>query len=98
MTPTLPTQEQVDEVVRELAPDVVRVKLDHEENWFGDPVTRVYVILSDDAVRPERMGDVLRTVSDTLWDRLHLYEPGIHPHLRFRSQSEQEQLREARWE
>ncbi|MGA2214082.1 MAG: hypothetical protein ABSH31_12470 [Bryobacteraceae bacterium] len=37
MIATLPTQEQVDRIARELAPDVVRIRLNVRHDWSGEP-------------------------------------------------------------
>ena len=50
MISTLPTQDQVDQVVlRELAPDVVRIRMNVTRDWTDDPAIYFRVILSDEA-------------------------------------------------
>ncbi len=49
MIATLPTQEQVDRIAHDLAPDVVRIRLNIAQDWSGDPAIYFRVILSDEA-------------------------------------------------
>jgi hypothetical protein len=98
MTETLPTQEQVDQVARELAPDVVRIRLDVTEDWSGDPALYFRVILSDEASRREPLLAVTRLVRARVVEELRLEESDRYPYFRFRSESEQAKLREQLWE
>ena len=98
MITTAPTQEQVDHIARELAPDVVRIRLRLGEDWSNDPAIYFRIILSDEASQPGRLSEVVRTVRGKLNDSFNLWESDRIPYLRFRSQSEQEKIREASWE
>jgi hypothetical protein len=98
MIETLPTQEQVDQVARELAPDVVRIRLLVSEDWSGDPALYFRVILSDEASRREPLLAVTRLVRAKVAEELRLEESDRHPYFRFRSESEQAKLREPLWE
>jgi hypothetical protein len=98
MTATVPTQEQVDQIAQELAPDVVRIRCREDLDWYGDPALRFRVILSDEASQRPRLAEVARKVRTAVSDRLRLSESDRIPFFRFRSQSEQEKIREASWE
>ena len=98
MTASIPTQEDVDRIARELAPDVVRIRFRTGYDWIDGPAIYFRVILSDDASRRERLGKVGRMVRDRLSDSFRLWESERIPYFRFRSQSEQASIREASWE
>jgi hypothetical protein len=48
MTDTLPTQEQVDRVAKELAPDVVKIEMRRTRDHDGDRVLKFVAVLSDE--------------------------------------------------
>ena len=98
MTDTIPTQEQVDQIVRELAPDVVRIRFRADSDWSGDPAFHFRIILSDDASRRDRLPEVSERVSAKLFSALGLSWSGRIPYMRFRSVSEQAKMRDASWE
>jgi hypothetical protein len=98
MIATLPTQEQVDRIARELAPDVVRIRFKVAKDWSEDPAFYFRVILSDEASRRDRLADVTGLVREKLSDELRLAELDHISYFRFRSQSEQTTLRDTAWE
>jgi hypothetical protein len=98
VTGTLPTQGAVDEVARELAPDVVRIRVDVHEDWSGDPAIYFRVILSDEASREDRLTETTGRVSERLSDELRLDRLDHIPYFSFRSQTEQELMRDPKWE
>jgi hypothetical protein len=98
MIATLPTQEQVDSIARDLTPDVVRIRLSVRHDWSGEPAIYFRVILSDQASRRERLAEVTDRVSATLFDRLRLDSLEHFPYFRFRSQSEQATMQEKAWD
>jgi hypothetical protein len=98
MIATLPTQQQADRIARELAPDVVRIRLNVAQDWSGDPAIYFRVTLSDEASRRDRLADVTRLVREKLSDELRLDELEHISFFRFRSQSEQTTLRDPKWE
>lgn len=97
MTITAPSQEQVDRIARELAPDVVRVRFNAGQDWSDHPAVYFRVVLSDEAARRERLHEVTRRVRDRL-EELGLREAGILPYVNFRSASEQAHMREKIWD
>ncbi len=98
MIATLPTQAQVDRIARDLAPDVVRVRLNISHDWSNDPAIYFRVILSDEASQGDRLADVAGRVRSKLIDELRLDELDHISYFRFRSQSEQSELREKAWD
>jgi hypothetical protein len=97
MIATLPTQEQVDQIARDLAPEVVRIRWQAGQDWSEHPAIYFRIVLSDEASRPERLADVTGTVSTRLFDSLGLSESDRIPYFRFRSQGEQAKIGEAAW-
>jgi hypothetical protein len=97
MTATLPTQEQVDRIARELAPDVVRIRLDVKPDWTDDPALFFRVTMSDEASRRDRMWDATELVRARVIDELRLEDSDMHPYFRFRSHSEQAELQDPQW-
>jgi hypothetical protein len=98
MIATLPTQQQVDDLVRVLAPDVVRIRLNITRDWSDDPAIYFRVLLSDEASRPDRLAEVTGKVEATLSDRLGLANLDHFSYFRFRSRSEQVELQEKAWD
>ena len=98
MIAALPTQEQVDRIARDLAPDVVRIRLNVWHDWSEHPAIYFRVILSDEASRLDRLKDVAGRVRGRLFDELGLDNLDHLPYFRFRSQSEQAVLQEKSWD
>jgi hypothetical protein len=94
----IPGPEQIEPVVRRLAPDVVRVVLSDAPDWSGDPAIYVRVILSDEAVLKDRLAEVTAHVRETIYDELDLAHLDRIPYFKFRAASEQARLREKAWE
>jgi len=97
MIATLPTEEQVDRIARDLAPDVVRIRFNPDEDWAGEPAIYFRVVLSDEAVR-DRLREIARTVRDRMRDELQLLESGYFPYFRFRSESDQAKVANPKWD
>jgi len=97
MTATLPTQALVDRIARDLAPDVVRIRLDVTPDWTGDPALYFRVTLSDEASRRRPLLDVTGLVRAKVAEELRLEELDHHPYFRFRSYSEQAKLQDPAW-
>jgi hypothetical protein len=86
----------IHDVVRALAPEVVRVRYDVGEDWSGQWAIFFRVVLSDDAAR-RRLRDVANKVVTELGGRLDFPGMGVFPYHNFRSVSEQAALREEAW-
>lgn len=94
----IPGPEQVEAVVRKLAPDVVRVVLRDTEDWTGDPALYIHVLLSDESVKEGRLFEAAEHAEKVIRDELRLDDLERFPYFRFRSVSEQAKLREKSWE
>ena len=99
MTTTLPTQEQVNQIVAELAPDVVRIKMDVATDWAGEPAIYFHGILSDEAGSGERRRATIVRATALIRDRLGFDFIETHfPYFRWRTESDQAAMRESSWE
>jgi hypothetical protein len=98
MIATLPTQQRLDEIAHELAPDVVRIRFNVASDWSEHPAIYFRVLLADHASRSDRLADVTGRVSSVLFDQLGLASLDQIPYFRFRSQSEQAKLKDPAWE
>ncbi len=87
----------VSEVVKLLAPNVVRIRYDIDQDWSGDWAVFFRVLLSDEAADERNIGAVVRQVIDRMEERLDLPELGMFPHFNFRSESEQAKRRDPAW-
>jgi hypothetical protein len=97
MTGTLPDREQVERIARDLAPDVVRIRFHVGRDWSEHPAIYFRVVLSDAASRRDRLVKVVETVRERLFNELGLPNSDPIPYFRFRSQSEQETLKDQAW-
>jgi hypothetical protein len=95
---TLPSQEQVDRIARDLAPDVVRIRFHVARDWSDDPAIYFRVILSDEASRRDRLAGVAELVRGKLEDELRLTELDHISYFRFRSWSEQAKMHDPAWD
>jgi hypothetical protein len=86
----------VSEVVRLLAPDVVHIRYDVDQDWSGDRAIFFRVILSDEA-SGTRLREVAAKVVSRLAERLDFRSMGFFAYYNFRSVSEQAVLREEAW-
>ena len=69
------------------------------KGWNGDPAIFFRVLLSDTASRPDNLRQIRRRVDRELFDEfLSLGESDYFPHTTFRSQSEQDELKDPQWE
>jgi hypothetical protein len=98
MIDTRPTKEQVEQIARDLAPDVVRIRFNVGQDWSEHPAIHFRVTLSDAASRPDRLADVTGIVRARLFDELGLSESDLIPYFGFRSQSEQARLKDEAWD
>lgn len=88
--------EAVAEVVRILAPDVVYVRYEIGENWYGDPAVFFRSLLSDEAAE-KRLRETARKVEQELEERLDFAALGLFSYYNVRSVSEQAALRGKEW-
>jgi len=98
MISTLPTQEQDDQIAHSLGPDVVRIRMRDALDWADDRALYFYVILSDEAAKPERLHQIAKKVRQRLFDDLALLDLEHYAYVRFRSASEQAVIQEKLWD
>jgi hypothetical protein len=98
MIATLPTQEQVDRIARDLAPDVVRIRLNAKPDWSEHPALYFRVTLSDEGSRDDRLWEVTRLVRQKITDELQLDDLEDISYFKFRNKSEQAKLQDPAWE
>ncbi len=98
MIANLPTQEQVDQIAESLAPDVVRIRMREDLDWSDHDALYFYVILSDEASRPPKLHQVAALVREKIDTELGLGNRNFLAYPRFRSESEQLELKEKLWD
>jgi hypothetical protein len=89
-------QAAVEEVERNLAPDVVRIRFDIGEDWSGQWAIFFRVVLTDEAAK-QRLREVASNVVWGLARQLDFSAMGVFPYHNFRSVSEQGALQEPAW-
>jgi hypothetical protein len=82
---------------RDLAPDVVRIRLDVKPDWNENPAIYFRVTMSDEATRKDRLWDATELVRARLFDELRLEELDHQPYFKFRGNSEQAELQDPAW-
>jgi hypothetical protein len=85
------------ELVRELAPAVVRIRYEIGQDWSGDWAIFFRILLSDDASQRQHLWQITRLVSERLTQRIDFSSIGVQPYFNFRSQSEQAKMQEPAW-
>ena len=89
-------QAAIDEVARNLAQDVVRIRYDFGEDWSGHWAIFFRIVLTDEAAG-RRLREVASKVVWGLALQLDFPAMGVFPYHNFRSVSEQEALQEPAW-
>jgi hypothetical protein len=87
----------ITEVCRQLAPDVVRIRYDFEQDWSGDDAIFYRILISDDAASM-RLRETVGLALSMLESRLNLETLGLRVYHNVRTESEQAALREKSWE
>jgi hypothetical protein len=98
LTAAKPIQGCVDEIARELSPDVVSIRSSPGLDWSEHPAIYFRVIISDSASRGDKLARITSEVSRRVADELGLATSERIPYFRFRSQSEQAQLNDPAWD
>jgi hypothetical protein len=88
----------IDETIKALAPDVVRIRYSFEDDWTGDASIFFRIVLSDEATKIRRLSETARLVSGALDKELSPEEFGLHSYFNFRSFSETQTHRDPAWE
>jgi hypothetical protein len=89
----------VDQFIRTLGPEVVRVRYNIGEDWTGDPALYFRVVLSDSvAVDRKTFIDAAERVREAFFEQLQPLENwGLFPHVNFRSNAENAQVTDPKW-
>jgi hypothetical protein len=96
---TTEVEKAVDDFIKTLGPEVVRVRYNIGEDWMDVPALYFRVVLADSvAVDRGTIGDATGRVRSAIRERLQPLENwGLFPHVNFRSNAEQEKLRDPKW-
>lgn len=97
-TTTQLTTEQVEQMAKTLAPDVVRIRFNPGQDWDGSPAIFFRVLLSDEVSYSDRLSEVASRVAGQIFDGLGLAEVEATPHFKFRSVKEQAKLKDPAWD
>ena len=88
----------VSEIVESLAPDVVRIRYNIDQDWSGDWAVYFRVLVSDEAAASrDRAKQLTAEVVRRLDNRIDFASMGVIAYYNFRSVSEQAYLREEAW-
>jgi hypothetical protein len=83
---------------RSLAPDVIRIMYSFAEDTQGDMSLFFRILLSDAASNPATLRDKTQRVISTVLAQIKASEFGLQTYFNFRSESEQDMLRDPFWE
>ena len=87
----------VQKAIRKLGKDVVSVNYNFDEDSTGDPSIYFRIVLTDAATRRDKLLASAHRVEDVLDKEIRPHDWGIHFYSRFRSQAEQEELKDPKW-
>ncbi len=92
-------EKAVDEFIRTLGPEVVRVRWNIGDDWSGDPALYFRVVLADSVSGDVKtFVDTAERVRETFFDQLQPLENwGLFPHVNFRSNAENAQVSDPKW-
>jgi hypothetical protein len=92
-------EKAVDQFIRTLGPEVVRVRWNIGEDWTGDTVLYFRVVLADSvAVDRRTFVDTAARVRARFREQLQPLENwGLFPHFNFRSNAENAPLNDPKW-
>ncbi len=90
---------EVEKCVAKLpADEVVRVRYSLGEDWSGDAAIYFRIVLTDEASREERLGDVAHRIEEMIDREVQPYQNwGLLAYFSFRSASEQAGRHEPEW-
>jgi hypothetical protein len=93
--------QKVEEVARKFPNEVVRIRHSFSRDWDGDLAIYFRIVLTDEAGNRHPLGELTRKIRDALVKDLALYESEYSlyiPYFSYRTESEQEQIKEPEWE
>ncbi|MBK7926419.1 MAG: hypothetical protein IPJ98_02705 [Bryobacterales bacterium] len=89
--------EGVEKASAALATDVVRIRYELGENWTGEDAVFFRVLLRNTASQRPKLREVARRVSATVLREVRPQELGLQAYFSFRSEAEQDALKEEAW-
>ena len=92
-------EKAVDEFIKTLGPEVVRVRWNIGDDWSGDTALFFRVVLDDSvAVDRQTFVETAQRVTASFFEKLQPLENwGLFPYTNFRSNAENVQLNDAKW-
>ena len=96
---TTEVEKSVDEFIKTLGPEVVRVRYNIGEDWMGDTVLYFRFVLADSvSADMTTFVQTAQQIRRALFDELKPLENwGLFPHANFRSNAEQTALNDPKW-
>ena len=89
----------MDRVARELAPDVLRIKMLRTRDHFDHPMLEFLVLLADESSTPDKLHALAQRAEEKVTEELRLDDLEDHYSIfRFRRKTEQDAVREKVWE
>lgn len=95
---TTEVDKAVEEFIKTLGPEVVRIRYNIGEDWTGVPALYFRVVLADEvSADPTAFSDTARRVESALRERLQPQQRwGLFPHTNFRPKSD-DYLNDPKW-
>jgi hypothetical protein len=88
---------RVSEIERTFSGHVLRIRYSIGADWSNEPAIFFRIILSDEDSREEGLRAITSVISDRLADGVGDAEMGLRRYFNFRSESEQESLKDPAW-
>jgi hypothetical protein len=92
-------EKAVDQFIRTLGPEVVRVRYNIGEDWSGDTALYFRVVLADSVSGDiKTFVDTAARIREAFFEQLQPLENwGLFPHINFRSNAENAQVNDPKW-
>ena len=97
IAPSKDLEKQVQEIEKRFPGEVVGIRYSVGDDWSGDPAIFFRVLLTETASRRDVIGDIAYRVKRVLSDIVYLDSPDYFPYVNYRSESEQEKLKDPEW-
>ena len=89
--------QQVQEAASSFPGEVAGIRYSIGYDWSGDPAVFFRILLSDTASRTENLSDVTARVRGRLSENFRAAHPDYTRYFYFRSQSEQDRMKDPEW-
>jgi hypothetical protein len=87
----------IERVQSKFAQDVDHINYSFGENWTGEPSIFFRVVLREEGIPMDRLGELAERVSIFLMNEARTDEIGLHAYFDFRSVAEQAKLQDPAW-